>query len=66
MPERIALEVHGFHVHTRTRYTYQRGLERVNDLQRDGWIVLQHTPQQLLARPWGIARMIEDVLRTRG
>jgi hypothetical protein len=63
--ERLAVELHGFTVKTRSRRTYERGLERINDLQADGWFVLQYTPHQIRARPWATARQIDDRRRSR-
>jgi hypothetical protein len=63
--ERLAIELHGFTVKTRSRRIYERGLERINDLQADGWFVLQYTPHQIRARPWATARQIDERRRAR-
>ena len=63
--ERIDIEVHGPWLYLRAPGKYARALQRANDLQLRGWLVLQWTPAQLRARPWAIARRIDEVRRAR-
>jgi len=65
LDELIAIEVRGFHPHTRSRRSFERFGNKSNDLQRAGWIVLQYTPSQIRQRPWAIAREIEQLRRSR-
>ncbi|HEX9258623.1 MAG TPA: hypothetical protein VF855_03735 [Acidimicrobiales bacterium] len=63
--ELIAIELRGFHPHTRSRQTFERFGTKSNDLQRAGWVVLQYTPSQVRQRPWAIAREIDELRRRR-
>jgi hypothetical protein len=65
LDELIAIELRGFHPHTRSRQTFERFGTKSNDFQRAGWIVLQYTPSQVRQRPWAIAREIDELRRSR-
>jgi len=61
---RLGLELLGVTVHTRPG-VFRRDLDRLNRLQRLGWLILQYTPDQVRARPWAVAREIDETRRFR-
>lgn len=65
VPElRIAIEVDGYEHHSR-RAVWQDDLQRQNELQAAGWIVLRFSWADVLNRPDRVASVIRRVLGSR-
>jgi len=58
--ERLALELHGYDPHTRSRRAFEDTLAKSNRYADLGWELRVYTPAQVRARPWTVAREIDD------
>ena len=62
--QRIAIEVQSYRWHS-SRAAWRKDMERLNRLQRLGWIVIQVTFEDLERRPATIASRIREALESR-